>query len=250
MKNLVYYTVGYSPSYVDITELSIRTLRTFGWSGDVMILCDQSLVEQCRQRISNVIIHSGSDSKTPHEASMRKLTIFDVPDIDTYDRVLFLDSDIIVHVDVSTLFPLVANPNLLYVSTESTNQDCHRHLYFSLENYTVGQLQHYKDNSVHVFNAGTFAFIRDNVMREHFAAVRAMIASHTGPFFYEQSFLNVYFNTRGNTDRTLFSSDRYVFHHGDTLNHAGKLIHFCGNPGVGSEKIMRMTGYLQNHITG
>jgi len=215
-----------------------------------MILCDQSLVEQCSQRIPNVIIHSGPDSKTPYEASMRKLTIFDVPGIDTYDRVLFLDSDIIVHIDVSTLFPLVADPNLLYVSTESTNQDCHSQLYFSLENYSASQLRYYEDNSIYVFNAGTFAFVRSQVMQEHFAAVRAMITGYIGAFFYEQSFLNVYFNTRGNTDRSLFSSDRYVFHHGDTLNHVGKIVHFCGNPGRGSEKIMRMTSYVRNHITG
>jgi lipopolysaccharide biosynthesis glycosyltransferase len=248
MKDLVYYTVGYSPSYVDITELSIRTLRMFGWSGDIVILCDDSLREACG-RIDNVKIVSGPDSKTPHEASMRKLAIFDVPGIEAYDRILFLDSDIIVHVDVSTLFTRVANPELLYVSTESTDQDCHRHLFFSLENYTEHQLQYFKEHSVYVFNAGTFAFVRGNTMKQHFAAVRRMIAGHIGNFFYEQSFLNVYFNTRNITDRSLFSSDRYVFHHGDMLNHVGKIIHFCGNPGVGSDKMARMTTYVKNCIT-
>lgn len=248
MKDLVYYTIGYSPSYVDITELSIRTLRMFGWSGDIMILCDESLRELCTQRIANVEIVTFPDSKTPQEASMRKVTIFDVPGIEMYDRVLFLDSDIVVHVDVSTLFARVTNPELLYVSTESTDQGCHRHVYFSLENYTEDQLQHFKRHSVHVFNAGTFAFVRGVTMQQHFAAVRGMIAAHKGNFFYEQSFLNVYFNTRGITDRSLFSSERYAFHHGDTLNHAGKLVHFCGNPGVGLEKIARMTGYMKHRI--
>lgn len=250
MKNLVYYTIGYSPSYVEITKLSIQTLRMFGWSGDIMILCDESLREMCLQCIANVEIVTFPDSKTTQEASMRKLTIFDVPGIDVYDRILFLDSDVIVHVDVSTLFARVTDPRLLYVSTESTNQDCHRQLYFSLENYTDSQLQHFEEHSIHVFNAGTFAFARGHMMNEHFDTVRAMIASHMGSFFYEQSFLNVYFNTRALTDRALFSSDRYVFHHGDMLNHVGKLIHFCGNPGNGSEKIARMTAYMENHITG
>jgi len=249
MKDLVYYTIGYSPSYVEITKLSIQTLRMFGWSGDVMILCDESLRDMCMQRIADVEIVTFPDSKTAQEASMRKLTIFDVPGIDSYDRVLFLDSDIVVHVDVSTLFTGVTNPELLYVSTESTDQNCHRHLFFSLENYTEGQLQHFKMYSVHVFNAGTFAFVRGDTMQKHLAAVRRMIAAHKGNFFYEQSFLNVYFNTRGITDRNLFSSDRYVFHHGDTLNHVGKLVHFCGNPGVGLEKIERMTTYMKNRIT-
>jgi lipopolysaccharide biosynthesis glycosyltransferase len=249
MNNLVYYTVGYSASYIDITELSIRTLRMFGWSGDVMILCDESLAEQCKQRITGVIIHALPDSKSPQEASMRKLTIFDIPNIDRYDRVLFLDSDIIVHVDVSTVFSSIVDSGRLYVATESTNQEHHRHLFFSLENYTQQQLQHFKEQDIHVFNAGTFGFVRGHAMQGHLAAVREMIATHTGKFFYEQSFLNVYFNTRGITDRCVFSDQRYVFHHGDTLNHTGKLIHFCGNPGVGVEKMARMTAYLEKHIT-
>jgi hypothetical protein len=32
--------------------------------------------------------------------------------------------------------------------------------------------------------------------------------------------------------------------------HVGKLNHFCGNPGLGVEKMERMTAYMKKHITG
>jgi len=249
MKDLLYYTIGFSASYIQVIQLSINTVRISGWTGDIAIICDHSLIDECKKIIGYSVIYLPiTDSKTPEGASMNKLHIFDFPIVSTYDRVMFLDGDIVVHMDLSGLFSGITSNNVLYVCTESTKHDDHRFIYWSLESYTPSQLAYLKDNSIHVFNAGTFAFIPSVDMKEHFDNVLNMISSHHGRFFYEQSFMNVYFNLINRTDRTVFTEKCYVFDHGER-NHMGKLIHFAGNPGNGMNKHTEMSLYINRYLT-
>ena len=47
-------------------------------------------------------------------------------------------------------------------------------------------------------------------MKIHFTAIKSIIKSHTSEFFYEQSFMNYYFNLINFTDRSVFTSDNYI----------------------------------------
>ena len=249
MKDLVYYTIGFSQSYIEVIKLSIYTLRKSGWTGDVALICDNSLLAQCKEAIGpDVMYLSIADSKTPEQASTNKLRIFDFPEVSSYDRILFLDGDIIVHMDVNALFSRITRNDVLYVSTETTNYSDHTFIYWSLESYTAEELRYLSDNSIHVFNAGTFAFVRTQEMKTHFKNIVNMISAHSGRFFYEQSFMNVYFNKNNKTDRTVFSPERYTFSHGEK-NDTGKIIHFAGNPGNGTTKYAEMMSYINRYFT-
>jgi hypothetical protein len=143
MKDLVYYTIGFSQSYIEVIKLSIYTLRKSGWTGDVALICDNSLLAQCKKAIGpDVMYLSIADSKTPEQASTNKLRIFDFPEVSSYDRILFLDGDIIVHMDVNALFSRITRNDVLYVSTETTNYSDHTFIYWSLESYTAEELRY------------------------------------------------------------------------------------------------------------
>lgn len=247
-KPLVYYTVGYSPVYIDILALSITSLRNSGYSGDIAVICDHSLLPRCKESIGdNVRYMRLPDSKTPEEASMNKLRIFDLPGIESYDRVLFLDSDILVHTSVYSIFRGITRPGILYVYSETTKQEDHKSLIWSLQDYTPLDLAIFQMTPVHVFNAGCFAFVRGDGMRNHFLAIQGRIVSHTGRFFYEQSFMNAYFNRNGQTDRTLLTEKNYVFDKGNQ-SYQGRLVHFAGDPGSGKTKLQRMKDYARTHL--
>lgn len=249
MPDLVYYTVGHSPAYIEVLQLSIESLRRSKWTGDVAVICDQSFLERCKQRLGDGIQYlTTPDSQTPEQASINKLRIFELPTIGQYDRVLFLDSDILVHMNLEDLVSGIARDGVLYVYTETQKQIDHLSLMWSLKSYTVTDLARFRTDSVYVFNAGCFAFVRSNAMQQHFLAIQYMIMTHNGPFFYEQSFMNVYFNRNGQTDRTLLTSDNYAFPPQPGVAYPGHLVHFAGDPGQGGNKYQRMNRYMEAYL--
>ena len=244
MKTLVYYTVGCSRGYIEMLELSIVSLRKV-YTGDVAVLCDESFLEECSQRFPDIAWHTLPDSKSGPDASMNKVKIFDFVSDDEYDAVLYLDTDILVMNPLTPYFETITNPDTLYVYTERQNQYDHTFLYFSLQTYTERDYAFLRDRGILPFNAGTFAFIPSAEMRTHFDNVRALIRSHTGPYFYEQSHMNVYFNLQDKTDRTVFTPDTYVFvPKKGVVYPKGILFHFAGEGESASVKCEHMRNYL------
>lgn len=225
MRHLVYYTIGCKPEYIEMLNISIQSLRTL-YSGDIAVLCDESLLAMCRMRIPDIIYFSVPNSKTGQEASMNKLKIFDFIS-EEYDSVLYIDTDILIYGSLDPILHQVIDKNLLYVYTESTDHNDHKKIYWSLESYTDEELSEFKNKSIYPFNAGTFAFVPSPEMKSHFTEIRHMIETHTGSFFYEQSFLNVYFNKLNLTNRTVFTKNTINLKATTEYNSAATIVHFA-----------------------
>jgi lipopolysaccharide biosynthesis glycosyltransferase len=231
-----------------LLKLSIKTVRSSLKDDDVdiVILSDEQFVNDCK-KIENVTVISMPNSNTPEEASMHKLHIFNAyNEISKYDSVLFIDSDIIVLHDISLILKNFIKNNCLYVYTERTNISDHNQIFWSFENYTQKQLNYFNRNQIQVFNAGFFGFKPDEHMRGHFNNIIEMIKNHRGKFFYEQSFMNVYFNTYPEiiTNRTVITSENYIMFPDITHNYGNKCIHFCGSAGDAAFKFSRIINYM------
>lgn len=244
MKTLVYYTIGFSRGYIDMLELSIQSLRKV-YTGDIGVICDESMIHDCQQRMPDIMVWSVPDSTSGIVASMNKLRIYDFIQVNDYDRVLYLDTDILVVKSLDSYFENINVEDMLYVYTETSNQEHHKHLWWSLQNYTEEEYAVFRRKNILPFNAGTFGFVSTEDMKHHFENVRDMIKTHTGPYFYEQSFLNVYFNRRNNTLRHVFTTDNYIFcpqpckRYNDAI-----LLHFADASQSASYKCERMQTYL------
>jgi lipopolysaccharide biosynthesis glycosyltransferase len=250
MKDLVYYTVGYSSAYIDVLKISIDSLQKSGWNGDIAIICDQSFLNQCKQLFGESVLYlSFPDSTSPEQASMNKLRIFELPTISSYERILFLDSDIIVHMNIETIISKITDRDKLYVYTETRKYEDHLSIMWSLNTYTQNDIDFFKKNSIYVFNAGCFAFICDDKMKSHFLNIQYMISTHKERFFYEQSFMNVYFNKNNKTVRDLITDYNYAFPPKEGIDYKGKLLHFAGDPGSGKNKLYRMQNYMRQFFT-
>lgn len=247
-KYLVYYTHGYSNGYLDILKISIKSLRSSlnGKEVDIVILSDEQFVNDCNQ-IENVTVISMPNSKSPEEASMHKIHIFNsYNNINNYDAVLFIDSDIVVLYDVCDILEKCIKSNCLYVFTETKNIDDNNAIFWSFNNHTEEMMNYFREKEIYPFNAGFFAFKPDEDMRKHFNNIINNISTHTGAFFYEQSFMNAYFNTYPEiiTDRTLITSENYIIHPNDNIKYINKCLHFCGCPGNASFKCSRINNYI------
>jgi len=238
---LYYYTIGYEEKFIDCLFLSIQSLRKVTTS-DIMILSDEKFVDKLNLLFPDVIIHSCSNTTTPEEASIRKLCIFDY-NLDKYDTVIFLDSDILIHTPIDKISEQITNPELLYVYTESQYQISHKNIFWSLRNYTEQQLSYFSKNKIKVFNAGIFGFKVMGSIKMDFNAVRTLIKNNTLPFFYEQSFMNYYFNLKNNTDRSLFTDLNYKMFPKQKTLYRNYIIHFCGTINGGDKKYLQMKEY-------
>ncbi len=240
-KILYYFTIGFDKTFVKCLELAIETLRRYS-SQTIVALVDEDIDVD----LPGVIVYKCKKSKTPEESSMRKLDIFNYPIIYSFDKVLFIDSDIVTHCDIDSIVLKISDPEKLYVYTEDFPGG-HTHLYFSLCNYTSEQLASLKD--VGVFNAGLFGFIPSECMKKHFDGVKELIQKHTGKFYYEQSFMNVYFNLIPNsTDRNLFTDENYRMGHVKDQSYENKLIHFAGSGSGGTFKYNNMKKYVDTYM--
>jgi hypothetical protein len=130
----------------------------------------------------------------------------------------------------------------------------HMKSFYGFRNYTRKTLSHFKSEQVYPFSTGIFMFKPCAYMKRSFEKLEAFILRNTDiPHFYEQSGMNVYFNTRNMANTTLL---KCIVHSKNIKpNLAGKpkitdtrvdpgvvITHFCGI-GYHPEKLGRMSRY-------
>ena len=209
--NLVYYTLGFEIKYLDLLHLSIKSLRKYNTNIDILIICDESIVDQCTETLKefkNVKVVPCTDSVSAMDSSMKKLNIFQY-NISKYKRVLFIDSDILVDIDLNGIFSNIVEQKL-YAGIESFQYDFHTKPWHSLLKYTEEDLEFFKTNRIFVFNCGLFGFLNSDEMKTHFSNILDMIETYEGEYYYEQSFMNVYFNKLNLVNTKVITHKNYM----------------------------------------
>ena len=85
-------------------------------------------------------------------------------------------------------------------------------------------------------------------MKTHFENIINIISNFTGHYYYEQSFMNVYFNLNNLTDRNVISKHNYKLGEKENELYEGKLIHFYGEASYAFQKKVRMNIYFEKYI--
>lgn len=208
MKNLIYFVVGCAPDYVRLLEFCVATIcmTTQLHDIDILVICDQDYVRHVKKVLPWVKIHLSGKNSTPMISSIRKVEIFDYPNINHYKKILYLDCDIIVIGDISAIFAKTFTSDVLYVKTESYDINAHQDDFNTYKRYSKAKLQKFKDRDQFCFNCGQFAFLNCPENKEHFRNVRALIIANSERLLYEQPFMNYYFNTHFKTDSKLLDN--------------------------------------------
>lgn len=119
--NLIYSCIFYKDSYINLLEILLKSYVLFGGPKDntkYLVICDKDYEE----RIQKIFLNLGVDGttwslnlekKTLFESAYARLKIFDYPNIDDFEKILYLDCDILITNDVSPIFELKLE-NYLY----------------------------------------------------------------------------------------------------------------------------------------
>lgn len=194
--NLVYFVIGGEPSYTKLLEYCISTIRRFS-SVDILVMCDAAYATHVKHLPVKIFITP--DNQTHIQASMRRTEIFSFPEIDKYEKILYLDCDIVVCGSLEPIYERITDPTKLYVKPEPDAQGAHTQMYWRRGDrmYDQETLDRFKEKDIRAFNSGQFGFINSAEMRDHFNVVAReirMTAYDPRVHFYEQVFMNDHFN--------------------------------------------------------
>jgi hypothetical protein len=243
--NCIFCCVFNQEKYVEMFFLLLESIFIYGLDENTEILIYTS------SRFMNLIkkSHLFNENKIRFEinetyndigkACSSRLDLFDLPSVDKYEKILYLDTDILVKEKVSPLFHL-CKEDVLYVLEEGTidsNKDFWGKPLFGTE------LNKYPDKSA--FTSGILLFNHCEKIKNLFDVIKKDIINRPCHFkFYDQPYI-VYNAFKHNLyDNQILKS--FVVNN-DTNIYSDKIIHhFPGGPGIYEHKIVTMTHFLNN----
>lgn len=206
-QNLLYYSIGGNKEYYKLLKQSIESIFSTVSivNFDILFICPESWVSDIEAiKPPNVIFkyHFIQDTTDGVEISKNKTKIFEFSDINKYNKILFLDADILAARDIYHIFAADYEHEKIYVKHNKfkVSFSSHSGSYHGLRHLTTEQLDQMKANNQMPFNAGQFLFINSNKMKKHFDNLNWLMNMWPGPYFFEQSFMNHYFCLYNLTD--------------------------------------------------
>jgi len=269
-KNLLYYTV-FGVEYAMLLELSLKSIINTKQNKifDILLITDVYTLKILRTiSCLNEFVwdyHLVSQPIDGVEASICKLKIYEYSKLKEYSKILFLDADVISCGYFSDIFlhstrgrfeavrsPLERRnfsnfPNLIRGATLS----------HSLSFFTEKNKEFILNNDHPVFNAGHFYFENTEQMKEHFKNILWLLEVWPSAYFFEQSFMNQYFNLNKLTSYLILDKHICVTMHlfkeastlAETIEKQHKdshtLIHFAGSTTLGKIKYHFITRYCK-----
>ena len=255
-KNLIYFTINYSDSYIDLFTYCLRSIvnKDKNDAFDLLVICSPLFKIKINKLIDdgvidlkgfNLLFHYVPEAEDGIEASMNKLKIYQFKNINDYGKVLFLDVDIMAKEPISELFNLELDPDIFYSAIHSYSDHLHNTKFHKLVDYDLAKMNEFRDKEIYAFNAGQYLFVNSVRMLRHLYNVDWLSRAWPGEYFFEQAFLNHYFNWFCISNVHLLASyvkfvSVHLWARADSLNQykmSYSIVHFAGHACDAAKKI-------------
>lgn len=251
-KYLVYCCVFYNKDYFRLLNLLLVSMQYFSKKDefDFLIITGPNFkgaVDDIGKTFSMNIRIQTFDFTTIFQAACARLFIFEYPEISQYEKILYLDTDIILKADITPIFKLEIE-DLLY-GIESGR------LYSA--SFGSQFFDHSKiDVSKPGINSGTLLFKNSIVINNLFSRIRQHINEFTDsgqqiPYCMDQPFINYHAIKDELYNNTLLNAHVSLFEGNDEVNNyeTSSICHFSYPIGNFGHKYARMKRFL-NKILG
>ena len=248
MKSLIYLGVFLNRDYVDLLSLCLKSLDKMGdklVDTDVLVFTSEDLkpdVETAIRKLSYPVkIHIIEGITTVRDAVGDKFRIFDYIDCFQYERILYLDSDVLVGNSISILFTTPLKDDTVYAMKEGTLND--RWFCQGFFDFTS------VDGSISSVNSGIYLFKPSSSLKTLFTAMYADFKSNrvSGAFNEQAYFAYHLFINKCYDNEFLTPLIGYGFKSED--NSRKPLYHFIGPyVGGGAEKRLEMMDVFHNQL--
>ena len=240
IKTIIYSCVFFNENYIHLINLLLKSYKLFGNSSDdidYLIICNPNFQKKIQAIFDNLNI-SGKiwciDLKTIFEAGYSRLKIFDYPDINLYNKILYLDCDILVTNSINNILDFQLENKLYALQEGNTNSGLWGSQFFD------------KNPNCSAFTSGILLFNNHKVIKDLFSQILLHIHNHITsdlpiPACLDQPFI-VYHAVKNN----LYNNQKLiniVINNPNNFNNE-TISHFPGGPGHYGSKIVKMSKFL------
>lgn len=245
-KNLIYMCVFNQVSYINLLELLVKSIKIKGAvnpdTTDILIITSESFQPLIQEKVNNFnlqIKYHIRDIYTLMESSCCKVYIFNYENIDNYDKILYLDTDVLINNKVDILFNNNIESTKIYALSEGTIGN--ETNYWGKEFFDYFNAPH--DRNMQAFCAGVLFFKNSPEMKKLFNQIIEHINTHIAsnkpiPICLDQPF--VIYNSFINDAYDIKLMDTFLANNPTSVDDR-VIYHFPGGPGDYNSKIQKMS---------
>ena len=182
------------------------------------------------------------DFTTIFQAACARLYIFNYEHIDLYDKILYLDTDIIIKKDIAPVFNVDLGDILYGIESGTISSPS-----FGSQFFDFSQV----NGSTPGINSGTLLFKNCQAMRDLFSRIQNHINQHTErnlpiPYCMDQPFINYIVNKDNVYDNTYMNQHVSLYEDEDTVQNyeTSSICHFSYPIGNFAHKYERMQNFV------
>lgn len=233
--NLIYICVFHKQDYIKLLKLlitSISVKANISEKIDILILTSpsfQPIIQNELKEFNLPLYYYILDLHTLYEAACARLTIFKYNNINKYDKILYLDTDILINSDINVLFNLELSFEKLYALKEGVIG----HEYWGGKLFDFSKY----NKDLPGFSSGILLFKNSDSIKSLFDTIQEHIPNDPISVCLDQPFIVYNAISQNKYDNTLMES--YAQNNPSKDSH--KIIyHFPGCPGDSESKLSKM----------
>lgn len=245
--NLIFVCVFHQSQYLDLFFLLLESIQLFGnIQNDIDLLVYTN--DHFKRRIEEshfyqpyIKFHINNGYNTVDQSAKARLDLYDIPMVQNYQKILYLDTDILIRHSLQPIFNLIQDLSkpLLYTLEEGvidSKSNFWGHLVFGKE------ANQYKDKSA--FTTGILLFANHPFMKTFFEDVRNHLRRNTHKGFYDQGHI-IYHAFKHQIYNNKILKD-YAINRNNDIHSKKTILHFCGGVGKYQHKVDAMRAYLKD----
>ena len=227
--NLIYACVFLQSNYIQLLKLLILYISE---KGNVDKDSEISSIPLPRVDYYTIDLHS------LFEAACARLNIFKYTNINNYEKILYLDTDILINSDVNVIFRLELEDDKLYALEEGhIGHDLWGGQFFDFDSF---------DKNTPAFSSGVLLFRNSYSMKSLFDEIIAYIADYLAQrkpltACLDQPFIVYHAISQNKSNVNVLKE--YVENCPTAVNDHKIVYHFAGGPGKYQSKLQRMTDF-------
>ena len=245
-RNLVYFCVFYNRDYLKLADLLLKSIKYYSGTDtiDFLIMTTADFQEDVHNLCTSIGIYVkifALPFKTIFQAACARLYIFDYKEIANYDKILYLDTDILIKGDLRRMFSIPLEERLYAIESGTIQSPSFGAQFF----------EPVVDPSVRGFNSGTLLFRNCLPIRDVFSMIRGHCNAYADskaaiPYCMDQPFINYHFIRCGLYENVTLNPYVSLFEGYDEVkNEATSIIcHFSFPIGNSGHKLGRMKKYF------
>jgi lipopolysaccharide biosynthesis glycosyltransferase len=242
--NLIYLCVFYQENYIELLKLLITSISIKSNINNnttkILIMTSPSFLPLIKKKLESINLplkYYILDLHTLFEAGCARLNIFKYEEINKYEKILYLDTDILLNSDINILFNLKLSSDKIYALEESIISDCHHGKeFFDFKKY---------DKNLSAFTTGILLFKNTKSIKLLFDTINLHIIDYiykknnSIPECLDQPFIvyNAIIQNKYNNQIL----KKYVQNNPFVVSSDKIIYHFPGRPGNYVSKVFKMT---------